>query len=311
MFHRFPFLFLFLLSACATTPAFVSRTSTPDPIQAYVNAGASQATAVSAIATADYFGHQLTATVEARDQNATQQAWSVQTTATERVWDATATANSIQSTSTAIATGTARAIQATATQHAFEITSTADAAAVQAYATQQYAVARTEQLSLQRQELMNNVVAVTPWMMFGITFIAAIVLVFRWTRVRVIQRAPNGDAPLLLDVVDGIAFDADRHPSSTAGLMRRDLKQLPTFSSSEHLKITTQDQTIDLAARLPESHRSKERLTLASPSAESNPQVQIITEAQAQVWLKDVLPHLYQDAIEGEIVSPEGIPNHD
>ena len=295
-----------MLTACATVPSSAPVTNTPDPIQVFVDAGASQETAVAAVATAEYFGHQLTATVETRSENATQQAWSVQATATERVWEATSTAASIQATSTAVATGTALAIQSTATQHAFNITSTADAASVQAFATQQYASARTEELSLQRQELVNNMAAVTPWAALIAAFFVAIVLVFRLTRVRVIQRAANGDAPLLLDMVDGIAYDADRHPSSTASLMHRDLKQLPSFSSSEHLRVTTQDQMLDLAAKLPESQRSKERLTLVNPITENNPKVQIITETQAQAWLKDVLPHLYQDAIEGEIVSSEG-----
>ena len=44
-------------------------------------------------------------------------------------------------------------------------------ASVRAYATEQYSNARTEELSLQRKELMNNVAAVT-WAAFGISFVA-------------------------------------------------------------------------------------------------------------------------------------------
>ena len=293
-----------LLTACATSTT-VPMNSTPDPIQAYVDAGASQATAVAAVATAEYFGHQLTATVEARSENATQQAWSVQATATERVWEATSTAASIQATSTAVTTDTALAIQATATQHAFNIASTADAASVQAYATQQYALARTEELSLQRQEMMNQVAAVAPWAAFCVLFIAAIVLVFRLTRVRVIQRAANGDAPLLLDVVDGITYDADRHPSSTGALMRRDLKQLPAFNSSEHLRITTQDQMLDMASRT--SHEANRKATSVSGVFETGtqPQLQVLDTAQARPLFQDVIPHLVQDAIEAEVITKD------
>lgn len=288
-----------LLTACATSTT-APMSNTPDPIQAFVDAGSSQETAVAAVATAEYFGHQLTATVETRSENATQQAWSVQATATERVWEATSTAASIQATSTAVATGTALAIQATATQHAFEITSTADAASVQAFATQQYASARTEELSLQRQELMNNVAAVAPWAAFCILFIAAILLVFRLTRVRVIQRAPNGDAPLLLDMVDGIAYDADRHPSSTGALTRRDLKQLPAFSSSEHLRVTTQDQTLDMATRSP--RESVRKALSVSLEIGEQPALKILDASQARPLFQDIVPRLLQDAIDAEVI---------
>ena len=64
----------FLLTACSAAPAqAVYPTQTPDPIQAYVDANASKGTAVAAIATAEYFSMQLTATVETRNQIATQQ----------------------------------------------------------------------------------------------------------------------------------------------------------------------------------------------------------------------------------------------
>lgn len=102
--HAFLLPFI-LLVACTTTRAY---DGTPDPIQAYVNAGSSQATAAAAISTADYYAHQLTATMEAHNLQATERAWSVQSTeqsanstATARVWEATTTAASIQSTSTA------------------------------------------------------------------------------------------------------------------------------------------------------------------------------------------------------------------
>ena len=178
----------FLLTACVAPPAqAVYPTQTPDPIQAYVDANASKGTAVAAIATAEYFSMQLTATVETRNQVATQQEFSLQSTqqaasilATERAWNATSTADSIH------ATGTASAVaqQAIWTQRAMDITATADTASVQAYATQQYSIARNEELALQRKELMNKVAAVVPWSIGVGTFVVMVIVFIRWSRVR-------------------------------------------------------------------------------------------------------------------------------
>jgi len=177
---------LLLFAACAS-PAPVA---TPDPIQAFVDANSSQGTAVAAIATADYFSNHLTATVEARNQTATQQVMDLQSTqqaiqiqSTDRAWNATSTADSIQSTTVAASTASAAAQQAIWTQRAMDITATADVASVQAFATKQYSIARTEELSLERKELMNNVVAITPWAMLVITFVFLAIFFKRWTRV--------------------------------------------------------------------------------------------------------------------------------
>ena len=61
---------------------------------------------------------------------------------------------------------------------------------------------------------------------------------------------------------------------------------------------------LDLVTRLPDSPRLQERITaaIASSKSKTTPQVQIIPEEQARTWLNDVLPHLLQDAIEGEII---------
>jgi uncharacterized lipoprotein YajG len=121
----------FLLTACAATPAqVIYPTHTPDAIQVFVDANSSQGTAVAAIATADYFSNQLTATVEARNQIGTQQAMQIQSQATERAWNATVTADSIQSTSAASGTASAVAQHAAWTQRAMNITATADSASV-------------------------------------------------------------------------------------------------------------------------------------------------------------------------------------
>jgi hypothetical protein len=309
---------LFFVTACAAPPAQVMYpTRTPDPIQAYVDANSSQGTAVAAIATADYFSNQLTATVETRNLTATQQVMDLQSTqqagnilSTERAWNATTTANSVQSTTIALGTASAVAQQAIWTQRAIDITATADIAAVQAFATEQYSIARTQELALERETMMNQVRAVVPWAMLVITFLTLAIFFKHWTRVRIIQRDSRGDAPLLLDVVDGVAYDADRSPTSTAGLQREDLKRLPLFSTEDHTQTTTRDQMLDLATRgLPGTNQrkglSKQLKDDAITGDGSMPKIETIDANSARPLFKDVIPHIVQDSIDAEVISEE------
>jgi hypothetical protein len=282
-----------------------------------MDANASKGTAVAAVATADYFSNQLTATVETRNQIGTQQVMQSQAQATERSWNATSTANAV------IATGTASAVaqQAIWTQRAMDVTATANSAAVQAFATQQYSKARSDELSIRRKEMMNSVAAVVPWSIGIGTFVVMVIVSFRWSRVRIIQRDPRGDSPLLLNVVDGVAYDFDRHPTSTGGLQRQDIKLLPKFSASDHTQTTERDQMLDLATRGSLRENVARRrpapqepvrnlLPHASSSASPTPQIEVIDVAQAKPLFHDVIPHIVRDAIEAEIVSEisEGEP---
>ena len=308
----FAFLLLFVI-ACGSPAQAVYPTQTPDPIQAYVDANASKGTAIAAVATAEYFSMQLTATVETQNQISTQQALALQATqqaasilATERAWNATTTADSIHATATA----SAAAQQAIWTQRAMDITATADTASVQAYATQQYSIARNEELALQRKELMNKVAAVVPWSIGVGTFVVLVIVFIRWSRVRVIQRDPRGDAPLLLDVVDGVTYDADRHPTSTGGLQREDIKLLPKFSASDHAQTTARDQMLDLATRgLPGTNKRQannkhvQEDKLIGDGA--MPKIETIDPNSARPLFKDVIPHIVQDSIDAEIISQE------
>jgi len=314
------FLLLFV-TACGTPAQVVYPTHTPDPIQAYVDANASKGTAIAAVATAEYFSMQLTATVETRNQIATQQEFSLQATqqaanilATERAWNATSTADSVQSA--VIATGTASAVaqQAIWTQRAMDVTATANSASVQAFATQQYSKARSEELSIRRKEMMNSVAAVVPWSVGVGTLVVALLVLVRWSRVRIIQRDPRGDSPLLLNVVDGVAYDFDRHPTSTGGLQRQDIKLLPKFSASDHTQTTERDQMLDLATRgslrenvarrRPAPQEPIRNLLPHAPSTASpTPQIEVIDVAQAKPLFHDVIPHIVRDAIEADIVS--------
>jgi len=308
---------LVFLTACVAPAQVVYPTRTPDPIQAYVDANSSQGTAIAAIATADYFSNQLTATVEIRNQTATQKVVDLRSTeqsasmqSTERAWNATTTADSIQSTTVALGTASAVAQQVLWTQRAIDVTATADIAAVQAFATEQYSIARTQELALERETMMNQVRAVVPWAMLVITFVILAVFFKRWSRVRVIQRDPRGDAPLLLDVVDGVAYDADRSPTSTAGLQREDLKRLPLFSTEDHTRTTTRDQMLDLATRgLPGISQRKglsKQLKDEWTTGDGNmPKIETIDANSARPLFKDVIGHIVQDSIDAEIISEE------
>jgi hypothetical protein len=198
-----------------------------------------------------------------------------------------------------------------------DITATANSASVQAYATQQHSIARNEELMLRRKELMNNVAAVVPWSVGVGAFVVLVIVSFRWSRVRVIQRDPRGDAPLLLDVVDGVAYDADRHPTSTGGLQRQDIKLLPKFSASDHTQTTARDQMVDLATRgLPGTNKKqannkqlKEENLLGDKLVGDGamPKIETIDPNSARPLFKDVIPHIVQDSIDAEIISQEEV----
>jgi len=292
------FLLLFITACSAPSAQVVLPTRTPDPIQVYADANSSQGTAAAAVATADYFSNQLTATTEAEKRNATQQAIQIQSQATERAWNATATADSLQSTAIA----SAAAQQAIWTQHAMDITATADTASVQAFATAQYGIARTAELALQRKELVNNVAAIVPWMSLICLFAVLLIVFLRWSRVRIIHRDRHGDAPLLLNVVDGVAYDADRSPASTAGLQREDLKRLPQFSAQDHTETTARDQLRGLPP--PTSKKGFSRPAHQVSHTEM-PQIETIDSTSARPLFKDVIPHIVQDSIDAEVISEE------
>lgn len=322
-YRNISFLSLLLLGLSSCLPASDAvLLFTPDPIQAYVDANSSKGTAIAAIATADYFGSQLTSTVEARNQSATQQVFAIhgtqlaiQVQSTERAWQATTTSDSARATAIASQTASAAAQQAIWTQRAVDVTSTADAASVQAFATQQYADSRTEELALQRAEWMNGIAAIVPWIVLLSFFAVAFLITLRWSRYRIIQRDARGDAPLLMNVVDGVAYDADRQPTGAGGFLRDDVKALPKFSSGDYLQTTTRDQLLDLKTR---GFQGTRQYRLANNSTSppralpalngEPPQVKVIEPALAKPLYHDIIPNLMRDAIDAEIISEEEPP---
>ena len=306
-----------LLGACTTT----RQSSTPplEPIQIYIDANASQRTAVAAVATADYYTSQLTATIDARNYQATAQAESIYATqvayqyqATEQAWQSTMTADTINATAIAASTATALSQQAAWTQRAIDITSTADTAAVQAYATQQYNIAQKAELAIERDRLTNKIRAIVPWAGLAILITSSAAILLGQARVRVIQRDARGDAPLLMDVIDGIVYDADRHPLSTGSVSRQAINLLPRISPTEQIQVTARDQMLDMVSRRP-AMQSQNRSPIPALANQINtglltsnistlPELKIISEIDAKPLVRDVLPQIYSDVINAEII---------
>jgi hypothetical protein len=262
-----------LLAACQPVDRLpVSAVSaTPDPLQPFVDASRSQATAVAAAATAQYFGVQLTATVEARSASATSEALSLQASATQRAWAATATADSNQSTAVARSTATQQAQSAAATQQALDITATAGAINSSAYATAMHGQSESVRLAVEREEITNQARAILPITFSAITVLVVLVLLWRYLRVRPIQRDSRGDAPLL--IIDGAIYDADRNPLPVMQ-MHKGQPQIPMLTPPElQAPTTARDQAIDLARSLPAGKAQSQIQRTMLPSTQPTFQV--------------------------------------
>ena len=302
------------LSACVpVTPSMlsISPIATPNLVESFVNAGSSQATAVAAVSTAQFFAGQLTATIQSQQITSTERAWSqtatlqsVELSGTQESWRATSMADIAIATATAASHARLDAWLATATQHAWNITATTDAASAQTYATKQAGESQDIQLGLERQKEINQTVAFLPIAGGTIFSLLLVVVGFNWSRIRVIQRDAHGDAPLLINVMDGLAYDADRHPSSTAGLLGGDAKRLPQLTAEAQAATTARDQAIDLTTRSlldrPRSSAPRAQLRDAAFFSGELPRIQIVEPEQVQPLLGDVLPQIIQDAVEDD-----------
>jgi len=303
-----------VLVGCATPPSVSPLViQTPDPLQVFVDANSSQATAVSAAATAKYYSGQLTATVEAQHATATERAWLMQATqqaaeitSTARVWEATVTADSLSATSAAAQAATAQSIQGTATQQVWNTTATANEASSQAYATAMAGEAISVELAVQRERMTNKVKAVVPWVFLVAVFVVSLALAIRWSRVRPVLRDARGDAPLL--VIDGKVYDADRNPYPLLDLSNKK-PEIPALVSPELQGPTTaHDQMIDLATRgaldAPSNDRRKSAAKqMATQNISSLPTVKVLPPEQVKPLLKDVLPGIVRDAIEADVLN--------
>jgi len=242
---------LLMLTACGTLPETlpaatptstpdVSTGSTTDIYQLTLGNIQAQATLDAMQATSQAISANLTITAYAPTQQAIE-------TATERAWTMTswtATAAVEQTATSASGTSTAQAWTPTP-----NFTATVEAAAASAQATALHGQAVSVELAVERERMMNKVQAVAPWIALLVVFVFGLVMAFRWSRVRPIQRDGRGDAPLL--VIDGAIYDADRNPLPVMK-MEKGQPQIPMLTPPELQGPTTaRDQAIDLARGLP------------------------------------------------------------
>lgn len=295
---------LVLLAACGTLPEplpTVTPTGTPDVYQLALGNIQAQATLEAMQATSQALAANLTATAYAPTQQAIE-------TATERAWTVagwTATA-AVEQTATA-GSGTATAQAWTPTPN---FTATVEAAAASAQATALHGQAVSVELAVERERMMNKVQAVAPWAALVVAFLFVLVMAFRWSKVRPVQRDARGDAPLL--VIDGRVYDADRNPYPLVDLSGKK-PQIPALTTPEMQSATTsRDQMIDLATRGGQGQATPQRKAIAQKMAAQNilpqpAQVRVLPPEQARPLLGDVLPGIVRDAIETDLTHQENI----
>jgi len=273
----------------------VMPTGTPDVYQLALGNIQAQATLEAMQATSQALAANLTATAYAPTQQAIE-------TATERAWTVagwTATA-AVEQTATA-GSGTATAQAWTPTPN---FTATVEAAAASAQATALHGQAVSVELAVERERMMNKVQAVAPWAALVVAFVFVLVLAFRWSKVRPVQRDARGDAPLL--VIDGKVYDADRNPYPLVDLSGKK-PQIPALTTPEMQSATTaRDQMIDLATRGGQGQANPQRKVIAQKMAAQNilpqpTQVRILPPEQARPLLGDVIPGIVRDAIETDL----------
>ena len=232
-------------------------------------------------------------------------------TATERAWMMvgwTATASVAQTATAGSGTATQQARDAIATQRAADITATVDSAAASAQATALHGQAVSVELAVERERMMNQVQAVTPWGALISAFTFALFMAYRWSKVRPVQRDARGDAPLL--VIEGKIYDADRNPYPLADFSGKK-PAIPALTPPElQMPVTARDQIIDLATRGGQGQAALQRRAIAQKMAAQNilpppVQIRILQPEQARPLLGDVIPGIVRDAIETDLISTE------
>jgi hypothetical protein len=295
------FLLVFLLTACGTAPEALPAptpvpppTATPDIYQLALGNIQAQATLNAMQATSQALSANLTATAYAPTQQAI-------VTATERAWIVagwTVTA-AVEQSATAVS-NTATALAWTPTPN---FTATVEAAEASAQATALYGQAVSVELAIERERMMNKVQAAAPWAALAVILVSALVLAFRWSRVRPIQRDERGDAPLL--IIDGKVYDADRNPYPLVDLSG-EKPLIPALTAPDLQNATTaRDQMIDLATRGVQGQGHPQRKAIAQRMAAQNlpttGQVQVLPPEQARPLIADVVPGIVRDAIEADL----------
>ena len=294
-------LIVVLLVACGTLPEPLptpAPTTTPDAYQLTLVNVQAQATLDAAQSTASAIQVSKTGTAYAPTQQAIE-------TATERAWTMAGW------TATASVEQTAMAVNSTATAQAWtptpNFTATVEAAAASAQATALHGQAVSVELAVERERMMNKVQAVVPWGALIVAFVFVLVVAFRWSKVRPVQRDARGDAPLL--IIDGKVYDADRNPYPLVDLSGKK-PQIPALTAPEmQIATTARDQMIDLATRGGQGQATPQRKAIAQRMAAQNTlpqaaQVRVLPPEQARPLLGDVIPGIVRDAIETDLSEP-------
>jgi len=225
------------------------------------------ADSIAAERTADYYHAQLTATYvehtrQAEIHQAQQTAQAIQVTAQaeqtaqSRAWEVqgwTATAEADQATAVAQQTATADGMFLLQTRQALQYTATADAASARMTATVASAVAQSLDRANRRAELVNNALAVSPYVMGVVVAMASLWAIIAMIRVavlrmRVIERDARGDIGIIVTQY-GDYYDPDRNPGSVMRTGRKGPTAPLLGAPEDQRQVTNRDQMIDLAHR--------------------------------------------------------------
>lgn len=182
---------------------------------------------------------------------ATQRSWEIVLwTATADAAAATSTASAGQAvaTSTAAAQQTSQALQVASTQSALDRQATQEAVDLAAQATVQSANAALAEQAVQRNQMINDTVAIGQVLAWPVGIILGVmVLLFiwqTWLRNRLIRRDERGAAPVIL--VDGKVVQADRMVFPLLDPAQPGQIPLPA-----QLQATSQAQQVELVRALP------------------------------------------------------------
>ncbi len=306
--------------------------------QATAQAAQSTADAYAALQTATAEGRHAEQTAEAArlQGEATQSAYAITATAAERAyldqqnatsaaatvaqrnWIATATADSAQATSAA---ATQAAIMRW-TQEAIDRQATADTAAVEAQATAVAAQARIASLASERTAMMNRVTAVAPYVVGVCVLTLLAILIWKFARVEILRRRWMNADQAGVYTGDDFIHHSSRSPVAV-------IRQLPNGSFEapqlvappDQAETTRRAQAIEALSVLPlpvsgkapagGDLRSKLLAVLTQPRLPAPSEIHMVTglqqtpPAQLRAFINDILPDLYSDAIQGEIVEGE------
>lgn len=244
----------FLLSACGSALAPTQQAADP-----FLEVAIAQRTAEAAQAKAEALSAGLTATAEAPIMAITSTA--AQLIVDQQYW--TATAQSASTQTAAPLTETARAWTATPSS-----TPTVNATGTLVVEKMMLEI---DQMQRQRERsaTTNQLYALAPYVVGGLFLALAwkfISMMVRRYGVMTIPLDGRGNPHPMLDVVDGVAFDADRMANAAIVTRRKDvIRLLPPVTADRQDAVTRDDQAIDLRTRSATLRRISDQLPKALP----------------------------------------------